>query len=135
MFFRCVIAPDAAAGAVVVVAKDQELLCRGFSTAGSGYPNTTVNSNRGAFRQEGRSRRDAERLGEFRTVQFGRVAEELRPAGLPQPPGDMLHAIFETAAVALPGIPPIVLGDEFFERARRCQGRLAGDLHPQAIPI
>src|SRR6266566_2425942 len=104
MFFRWVIAPDAAAAA------DQELLCSRFSTSGSGYPNTAENGNRRAFRQEGRSRCDAERLGEFRTVQFGRIAEELRPAGLPQPPGDVLHAIFETAAVALPGIPPIVLG-------------------------
>src|SRR5690242_10774108 len=81
----------------------------------SSYPNAAVYGNRRSLRQECRLRRRTQRCIELGAVEFGRIAGEPRLAGLPEPPGNVFHTIFEAAPVALKCVAPIMLGDEFFE--------------------
>src|SRR5438132_536004 len=87
-----------------------------------------VDRDRRPIRNECRNRRPIQYPGERWPVEAHRITGEPMRLALPDAPRRMRHMIFLGAAVALPRIRPVMLGDELIERTRLHRLGLAGKL-------
>src|SRR5437870_5579453 len=78
-----------------------------------------VDRNGRAFCEERGVRRGLQACGKIGTVERVTVAVEACLGGAPHAPGFVLDAVFESRAVGLRRVAPVVVRDELFERAFR----------------